>query len=78
MDAQTFCYWLQGSFELSGTTEFNEEQTAMIKEHLQLVFDKVTSNPFIIKDDSVTFPITTSPDQFRSEFDHLSHPTIIC
>lgn len=38
---ENFCYWLQGFFELSGTTGpgfLTDEQIQMIKNHLALVF----------------------------------------
>lgn len=38
MTAREFCYWLQGYFELSGQTGFTEEQLAITKKHLALVF----------------------------------------
>lgn len=41
MTAQEFCYWLQGYAELGGERP-TEAQWAQIKEHLKLVFTKVT------------------------------------
>ena len=38
MYSQDFCFWLQGFFELSQTTQLNETQTTIIKNHLNLVF----------------------------------------
>ena len=38
MQARQFCYWLQGSFELNETTEFDESSTQTLKDHLSLVF----------------------------------------
>ena len=43
MKSENFVYWLQGFFELTDTEELTKEQVKMIKEHLQLVFDKQTS-----------------------------------
>ena len=37
-----FCYWLQGFFELTNNNELSEQQIQMIKNHLALVFNKVT------------------------------------
>jgi len=37
-----FCYWLQGYFELTNTTRLTDNQTEIIKDHLNLVFDKKT------------------------------------
>lgn len=38
MQSQQFCYWLQGSFELNDTCEFSPQETQVIKEHLDMVF----------------------------------------
>jgi hypothetical protein len=38
MTPENFCYWLQGYFELAKTSSFNEEQTLLIKQHLDMVF----------------------------------------
>jgi hypothetical protein len=42
MTPDQFCYWLQGMFEITNTKQLSETQTKIIKEHLQLVFTKVT------------------------------------
>lgn len=42
MTPQEFAYWLQGFFELSGETKLTEPQVQMIRQHLALVFHKVT------------------------------------
>lgn len=42
MDALQFAYWLQGFAELSGDTPPTEAQWQSIREHLGLVFHKVT------------------------------------
>jgi len=42
MTEREFCYWLQGHLELSDTDELDANQVWMIKEHLDLVFTKVT------------------------------------
>ncbi len=38
MQSRDFAYWLQGFFELTNTKTINEEQTELIKKHLNLVF----------------------------------------
>lgn len=38
MDSKSFCYWLQGLFELSDSKTLNEKQVETIKNHLKLVF----------------------------------------
>lgn len=42
MNAQEFTYWLQGFFELSESNSLTEKQVEIIKDHLKLVFTKVT------------------------------------
>jgi hypothetical protein len=42
MNSESFTYWLQGFVELSDTDTISENQWLMIKDHLKLVFDKVT------------------------------------
>jgi len=44
LDPLSFCYWLQGHFELNDTNSLDEVQVQMIRDHLQLVFNKVTPN----------------------------------
>ena len=42
MNAQEFCYWLQGPAELNPEWVPSPEQWQSIKDHLQTVFVKVT------------------------------------
>jgi hypothetical protein len=42
MTADQFVFWLQGLFELSDTKTLDARQVTIIKEHLDLVFGKVT------------------------------------
>jgi hypothetical protein len=46
MSPSEFCYWLQGFFELGGSTVLSREQVEMIKAHLGYVFEHkaVSSN----------------------------------
>lgn len=37
-----FCYWLKGYFELSDSNTLSPQQVQTIKDHLNLVFTKVT------------------------------------
>ena len=43
MTAEQFTYWLQGFFELSRTTTLNEQQVKIVKDHIALVLNKVTT-----------------------------------
>lgn len=38
MTSRDFAYWLQGFFEITNPTTITNEQTEMIKNHLNLVF----------------------------------------
>ncbi len=42
MDPLQFCYWLQGFAELNSGTPPNDMQWKAIRDHLALVFNKVT------------------------------------
>ncbi len=59
MTERDFCYWLNGFAELHGLAP-DPEQWAMIKEHLALVFTKVTGNG----DKPLSPPQTEQPSPF--------------
>ena len=42
MSFENFAYWLQGYFELTYTAGLTNDQVSIIKEHLNLCFNKVT------------------------------------
>jgi hypothetical protein len=42
MNERDFCYWLKGYLELTYQQHLTSEQVSVIKEHLDLVFDKKT------------------------------------
>ncbi len=44
MTPEQFAYWLKGFYELNEPETINEKQTQIIKDHLDLVFGKVTPN----------------------------------
>lgn len=44
MNSTEFTYWLQGFFEISDAKKLDEKQVQIIKDHLALVFNKVTPN----------------------------------
>ena len=50
MTERDFCYWLQGLFEVAKPEALTKEQTAMVREHLALVFTKVTGKPQALPD----------------------------
>lgn len=42
MTSEQFTYWLQGFFEISNQHTLDENQVKIIRDHLDLVFTKVT------------------------------------
>jgi hypothetical protein len=44
MTSEQFTYWLQGYFEVGHPKTLNEQQVQIIKDHLDLVFKKITPN----------------------------------
>lgn len=42
MNSEQFTYWLKGFFEISDTNNLSEKQVQIIRDHLDLVFNKVT------------------------------------
>jgi hypothetical protein len=65
MDSNSFVYWLNGFFELSGATTLNEEQVKVIKEHIALVLHKVTPS---------TVGSPTPPQQTRGPYTFPVYP----
>jgi hypothetical protein len=65
MTERDFCYWLQGLFEISDPKTLDEDQVSMIKEHLQLVFNKVTKSSLDICDE-------LSCRNHESEYKHIA------
>lgn len=63
MTEKTFCYWLNGFFELSETDKLSEKQVMMIKEHLALVFNKVTTGQPSVGDQFFIDPRSTLPQE---------------
>lgn len=41
MKPEEFCYWLQGTFEMTDVKELNAKQTATLKRHLNMVFEHI-------------------------------------
>jgi len=66
MTPENFFYWLQGFFELSGTTEtLTKTQVLIIKDHMALVANKVTperTDPEVNDQDKTV-------SAFKSDFD---------
>lgn len=89
MDAQQFAYWLQGFAELSGDEPPTPAQWKSIRDHLGLVFKKVTPPIDVLRkvgDDFRIVPQPASPgilDHFRPQiaadpYRDLIKPTVTC
>lgn len=50
MNAQEFCYWLQGHLEISEAKSLDPKQVEIIKKHLALVFTNVTKDEKKLRD----------------------------
>lgn len=48
MTGENFAYWLQGFFEISQSDSLTKEQVEEIKNHLKLVFNKITPTIYTI------------------------------
>lgn len=63
MDHLQFCYWLQGYFEIGKPETLDKEQVQEIKNHLALVFRKVTPDTgvgdYIFPPKSGYYPLRT-------------------
>lgn len=44
MTPENFCYWLQGYLEISDSKDLDSNQLDIVKDHLKLVFNKITPN----------------------------------
>ena len=51
MNEVNFCYWLQGFFEMTESSTLNTHQIKMIKQHLNLVFDKKVQDTSDVSDE---------------------------
>jgi hypothetical protein len=63
MTADQFVFWLQGLFELSDTKTLDASQVKIIKEHLDLVFEKVT--PAVESQANIDFTAALEKAGFR-------------
>lgn len=78
MNAETFCYWLQGALELGHTDHFDANDIQIIQDHLNLVFNKVTPDrqprlsDIARKFDTPIKPFDLPPTQY------LQQPLVTC
>lgn len=77
MTPEQFCYWLQGRAELDGSPP-TPEQWQAIREHLALVFTKVTP-PFIpAKIPNLPTHLDYPPQPLRIDQKGFPQGTIVC
>lgn len=70
MTSNEFCYWLQGYFEMTESPTLSPNQIEMIKNHLALVFEKVTPT-LLAPEELTTQPFFINPT--------IPHPNdVIC
>lgn len=76
MSPESFAYWLNGYFEISDSNNLSPQQVQMIRDHLNLVFKKVTpaqnkKRNFDELFDSITTGVNTrTPTQHKEETRH--------
>ena len=58
MSPDNFTYWLKGFFEISDAKKLDEKQIDIIKDHLDLVFNKVTPIRDNVKKDNKTLDVS--------------------
>jgi hypothetical protein len=69
MLARDFCYWLQGHFEISGSTSLTDTQIQVIKNHLKMVqiHEEYLKNNLKVNNkpvyDGTTIPFTKAPNE---------------
>jgi len=62
MNTEQFCYWLQGFIEIVSPRGLSEIQTQIVKDHLQLVFNKLTpSRELTGEEEPVILPYDAFP-----------------
>jgi len=64
---EQFTFWLNGFFEISDTNNLSEKQVQIIRDHLNLVFNKVTPKSSKTSNyseffDSIMKPSNSKPD----------------
>lgn len=70
MTPENFCYWLQGFMELSNERTLTPEQVQIIRDHLNLVFIKLTPLACATPVSDLKLPAITSktPEELEREF----------
>lgn len=77
MNAENFCYWLQGWLEIQNPAQINSYQLNEIRNHLDLSLNKPTKPQYQLKDNGnfpsgVIFP-EIQGTQYCSNFSIIPH-----
>jgi len=64
MTPEQFCYWLNGHFDLSDFDALTPKQVKVIREHLDMVFDKKVEGINLFEFKDVRPTIKTYPSYF--------------
>ncbi len=80
MTPEQFTYWLKGFMELANPTHLTTRQLEIVKDHLDLVFDKKTPDRNTVgwTPDWTVMPGTTTPVLPYTYPDLNDRTTIIC
>lgn len=81
MTPEQFTYWLKGFMEIANPTHLTTRQLEIVKDHLDLVFDKKTPDRNTVgwtPDWTVTYPPVTAPVLPYTYPDLNDRTTIIC
>lgn len=80
MTPEQFTYWLKGFMEIANPTHLTTRQLEIVKDHLDLVFDKKTPDRNTVgwTPDWTVMPGTTTPVVPYTYPDFNDRTTIIC
>ena len=80
MTPEQFTYWLKGFMEIANPTHLTTKQLEIVKDHLDLVFDKKTPDRNTVgwTPDWTVMPGTTTPVLPYTYPDLNDRTTIIC
>lgn len=79
MSPENFCYWLQGWLEIQNPSSASAEQLQEVKNHLALVFTKVTPLKPMVRGEAIELPapyriIGETPLDCMASFGAVSKP----
>jgi len=74
MNSEQFAYWLNGFFEIENPKSLDERKTQIIKDHLSLLFNKITPSR-VLKEDMTTPVVEGWPSWAIDEWLRANPPT---